>query len=122
MDEGKYYIKIKLMGLPSGGNSRQHWRDKYTEVSKWKSAILKAVGDNKPPSPLQKVKLRYTRSSSNTMDWDNVAISFKAVQDGLTEAGVIADDKIKNIPEMPIYDQVAGKRGKGYITIEVWEI
>jgi len=117
-----YEVKIRLEGLPTGGNSRQHWRAKHAETKKWKNAILKALGNRIPEKPLEKVKLRYTRASSNVMDWDNVAISFKAIQDGLVEAGVMVDDKVKNIPEMPIYDQVKAPRGKGYVTIEVWEV
>ena len=120
----KYYCKIQLKGLPTGGNSRQHWRAKYQEIKKWKGAIFDALRASKgiPSKPLQKVKLRYTRCSSNSMDWDNLAISFKSVQDGLVEARVLHDDKIKNIPKMPVYRQVKAKRGEGRIIIELWEV
>ena len=52
----------------------------------------------------------------------NLAISFKAIQDSLVECGVMKDDKVKNIPEMPEYGQGISKRGEGYIEVEIWEI
>jgi Holliday junction resolvase RusA-like endonuclease len=118
---GNYYLRIELVGLPTGGNSRQHWRAKYNENKKWKNRIFKAIGSDKPTEPLKKVKLEYERYSSSRMDWDNLVISFKPIQDGLVEYGIIEDDKIKNIPEMPKYSQYDSKRGEGKIVIIVKE-
>jgi len=81
-----------------------------------------AVRGKTPEQPLQQVKLKYTRFSSSKMDWDNLVISFKAVQDGLVESGIMKDDKVKNIPEIPVYTQEKAKKGEGYIEIEIWEI
>lgn len=120
--ENKYYCKITLSGLPTGGNARQHWTTKYTEVTKWKKRILAAVGSSAPAKPLERVKLKFTRASCGSMDWDNMIISFKSIQDGLVEARILADDKITNIPEIPMYEQANAKRGDGYVVIEVWEL
>lgn len=121
----KYYCKIQLKGLPTGGNSRQHWRAKYAEIKKWKGLIFDALSETMegiPRKPIGRVKLRYTRCSSNSMDWDNLVISFKSVQDGLVEARVLHDDKITNIPDLPVYRQKKAKRGEGRIIIELWEL
>lgn len=120
--DGKYYLKIMLSGLPTGGNSRQSWRAKYAETTKWKKAVFFATKGKLPPKPLKKVRLKYTRCSSNKMDWDNLVISFKAIQDGLVDAGIMRDDKVKNIPELPVYEQNMAKKGEGKVWIEIWEI
>tara|TARA_R100001530_G_C4279867_1_gene145300 strand:- start:124 stop:504 length:381 start_codon:yes stop_codon:yes gene_type:complete len=120
--DGKFYLKLDLKGLPSGGNARQNWRAKYAETKNWKSQVFFATKGKLPPKPLKKVKLKFTRHSSNKMDWDNLVISFKAIQDGLVNAGIVRDDKVKNIPEMPVYEQVLAKRGHGCVSIEIWEV
>jgi Holliday junction resolvase RusA-like endonuclease len=111
-----------LKGLPTGGNSRQSWRAKYAETTKWKKAVFFATRNKLPSKPLKKVRLKFTRFSTSKMDWDNLVISFKAIQDGLVDCGVMRDDKVKNIPEIPVYAQGMAKRGEGKVKIEVWEI
>jgi hypothetical protein len=41
--------------------------------------------------------------------------------DGLGQ-GILEDDTIKHIPEMPIYEQKKISTRKGWITVEIWEI
>lgn len=47
----------------------------------------------KPERPLTNFKLKLVRHSNCALDYDNLVSSFKAFVDGLTRAGVIADDK-----------------------------
>lgn len=118
----KYHIKFSLKGLPPGGNFRGNWRAKFAVVKEWKTKVHNAVKLKLPKKPLKKVKLRYTRHSCNMMDWDNLVISFKEIQDGLVESKVMKNDTVKNIPEIPEYRQKKAARGSGSVTVEVWEI
>lgn len=125
----KYHIRVELYEtakrkLPKGGNARQHWTAKYSEIKRWKNAAIEAIGDKIPKAPLEKVRLRFTRYSrgADRMDWDNLVISFKHVQDALVEAGILANDTRDNIPNMPIYETGYAKAKSGKIVIELWEI
>jgi hypothetical protein len=124
----KFYINIELKGLPKGGNFRGNWYAKYAENAKWANKIKEAVGNNIPKAPIKRVKLTYTRCSCSCsgdqpgMDWDNLVISFKPIQDALVTCGILENDTINNIPDMPIYKQEIAKRGDGKIRVELWEI
>lgn len=125
----KYYIRIEISEtpkrkLPKGGNARQHWTAKYSEVAKWKRAMIEAIGNKIPPKPLEKVRLRFKRCSAkaDNMDWDNLVISFKSVQDALVEALILENDTRKNIPEIPKYETEYAKNKEGKLIVEVWEV
>jgi len=125
----KYYIRIEISEtpkrkLPKGGNARQHWKTKFNEVSKWKKAMIEAIGDKIPKDPLKQARLKFKRCSAraNNMDWDNLVISFKSVQDALVEALILENDTRKNIPEIPVYETEFAKNKEGKLIVEVWEI
>jgi Holliday junction resolvase RusA-like endonuclease len=68
---------------------------------------------------LDKARVRFTRHSSIRPDFDNLAASFKAVQDGLIDAGVIANDTFAVIGNPEYSWEKASPKG-GKITIEVF--
>lgn len=80
-----------------------------------------AVGNRNPKEPLEYAEIIYTRYSSRVLDYDNLVNSFKAVQDGLVAAGVLKDDKVKNVGH-PRYFYSKVPQKEGYITIEVSEL
>jgi hypothetical protein len=122
-DKKPYYVFLKVEGLPSGLNSGKTRYARASENKVWarKMAIEISKG-KKPAKPLRLVKLRFIRYSTHEMDWDNLVSTFKPLQDALIREGIILDDSPKVIPEMPIYDQGTAPRGKGYCTVEVWEL
>lgn len=121
--EKPYSLTIRIDALPKSINQtgRLHWAAKNKIVQQWKALVRFAVGHQVPKEPLEKAELIYTRYSSRCLDFDNLVNSYKAVQDGLVGAGVIQDDKVKNIG-YPTYRWVKTKQKQGYITIEIKEL
>lgn len=99
-----------------------HWAVKAKEARKWKSAVLAAVmAAGKPPIrlPVEKARLRLTRFSSVSPDFDGCVSGFKACINGLVKAGVLMNDRMSNIGQ-PEYAHAFASPGKGYIRIEVF--
>lgn len=117
-----FSLFIKIDALPKSINQsgRLHWAVKNKIVSEWKNLVNLAVGNRGPKEPLEKAEIIYTRYSSRCLDFDNLVNSYKAVQDGLVEAGVIKDDKVVNIG-YPTYKWIKAPQKQGHITIEILE-
>jgi hypothetical protein len=118
-----YSIFIKINALPKSVNQtgRLHWAVKTKIVNEWKALVCLAIGSRKPPKPLEFASIVYTRHSSRQLDYDNLVNSYKAVQDGLVTAGILLDDKVKNIGH-PVYHWEKAPQKDGFITIQVTEI
>ena len=80
-----------------------------------------AIGRFLPDVPLKKAKVSFVRGSSNELDFENNAQSFKPVLDGLVDCGVLSDDSPRVVGK-PNYDWEHSPRGKGFIRIRVEEI
>lgn len=118
-----YSLFIRIDALPKSINQtgRLHWTAKSKIVREWKALVRFAVGHQAPKQPLARALIIYTRYSSRCLDFDNLVNSYKAVQDGLVEAGVLLDDKVKNIG-YPTYRWKKCAQKAGHITIEVKEL
>lgn len=89
-----YKIEFEIDGLPRTTNgSHGHWRVKHAHTLAWQKRVFDKAFPLRPSEPLTSARITLTRLSSNEPDFDNLAISFKPVIDGLRRAGVIADDK-----------------------------
>lgn len=77
-----------------GRNARWDYQE---EKRRWCALVLAAVGRNRPEEPLRyaRVTLRYYFPTRGRRDPDNYA--GKMLLDGLTHAGVIADDSFDHI-------------------------
>jgi Holliday junction resolvase RusA-like endonuclease len=89
------------------------------ETRKWRSKVANKcarlwMGKEK----LTKAKVTFTRYSAVRPDFDNLAASFKAVQDGLIDGGVIENDTHAVIGN-PAYEWVKASPRAGKITIKV---
>lgn len=72
---------------------RKSWPVKAREAKLWKNKVIfKCHSAQIQNRNLTKAILTFTRHSMKQPDHDNLAISFKHVQDGLVEAQVIIDD------------------------------
>lgn len=122
MTEKPYSLFIKIDALPKSINQtgRLHWAIKNKIVNEWKLLVCAAVGNKKPKEPLEVARVIYTRYSSVALDFDNLVNSYKAVQDGLVAAGVLKDDRVKNIGH-PEYAWKKVSRKESHITVEVLE-
>lgn len=111
-----------INGLPKNTNgSHGHWTRSHGERKKWRKASYSAAIDHKPKKPLDKCILTCTRHSSSEPDFDNLAISFKSIIDGLVDAGIMEDDKSSCVVRRE-YKWEKAKAGKGFVTIKVEEI
>lgn len=117
-----YHLLIEILDLPKTRNQlqRKHWTVQHKEAKKWKMLVGLGIGPNKPPAPLTKANITLTRFGSREPDFDGLTSSFKAILDGLTEHGIILDDK-PSIIGSPTYNFVKAKRKDGKIRIEVTE-
>lgn len=77
-----------------GGNARSHWRDKHECMAKDIEAVALHVNGQRPehPWPSAKVSVELFVKYSRDRDDDNLRGTLKGVFDGLTRAGIIADD------------------------------
>lgn len=119
-----YRLEFELYGLPKiiSNASRNGWRGLWAEKKKWKRAVFERVSFYAfTRDPLTSAKLTLTRHSSKEPDFDGLVSSFKAVIDGLKEAGIIADDKMSIIGQ-PQYRWQKAKMKQGKISVAVEEI
>lgn len=115
-----YKLKFTIQELPLTINrmGNMHWAKRAKYVKDWHMKVRLAIGQNVPKLPLQKAKLTLTRHSDREPDFDNLAHSFKCVIDGLTNAGIILDDK-PSIIGSPTFRWKKAKRNEGFISVEV---
>jgi Holliday junction resolvase RusA-like endonuclease len=114
-------IEINLPGLPKTTNaSTANWRAVNAERSKWKKRIYSALKLRKliPLEPLVHAKISLIRYSSSRPDYDGLVSSFKAILDGLVEAGLIKNDTPENIG-VPVYAWRKESQRNGHIKIIV---
>lgn len=88
-----YMLELRMPGIPSGPNGGHgHWAAKAKHKKQWRlKTCLKAV-PFAPLIPLSKAEIECIRYTSHSMDYDNLVASFKAIIDGLMDAGIIVDD------------------------------
>jgi len=116
-----YRAELMILGLPSTPNARQHFYAKAKENTRWYQLVLAAVGNRKPAKPLEHAKLTLTRVSTVEPDNDNWVASFKKVIDGLRYAGVLVDDRKRNVGQ-PTYLWEKGQIRKGHVRIVIEEV
>lgn len=118
-----YTLIMRINGLPKTYNAmgRSHWAVKAKEVKYWHEQIAYRVMGKTPKNPLSKAMVKLIRCSSRAPDADGIVSSFKAPLDGLTRAGIIADDDMSVIG-FPEYEWRKGKAKTGYIEIYVTDV
>lgn len=115
----KYTLEFTLSGLPRTTNgSHGHWRARQVRSKALKARVFASCWHLRPKTPLTQARITLTRLSSVEPDYDNLVISFKVVLDGLRQAGIIVDDRRKNIGR-PEYLWEKCKPGEGHIKVKV---
>lgn len=116
-----YYLHIVVPGNPTNLNGRQHWRAKNTENQKWINTVMMLAKSKRPPTPLKRARLIFTRFASRLCDADNFLGSLKPIIDGLKHSGIIEDDSWEHIG-MPECHQFKSPRKEVRIVVEVLEL
>lgn len=113
--------EIEIHDLPKLPNATmyKHWRTKHQEAVKWKKMVMDACLYAKITKlRLTSAALSYERHSSRQPDFDSLTMSFKHVQDGLVEAGVLIDDKPSVIGQ-PSYKWIKEKQKNAKIKVRI---
>ena len=115
-----FELTVMIPGLPKLPNTLRmaHWRTRATHTKEWKMYVHYCTYGRRPEKPLEKAKLTFTRCSTTEPDFDNLAMSFKPVMDGLVECGILVDDNPK-IVGRPGYFWEKAKRNHGHIRIKI---
>ena len=116
-----YRLEIILFDLPPSANHRHgHWAIQAKSNRDWRQkAKLSCMTQKRPPKPLSKAKLTCTRHSAREPDHDNLVSSFKAIIDGIKDAGVIEDDKSSVVVERKyLWQRAAPKDGRVSVVVE----
>lgn len=91
-------VFFTIHALPKMTNQllRRHWSFIMKEKDQWHGAVREQViwfkRDHGDFDPFKKVRIEFTRASTNEPDWDGLVSGFKFVTDGLVKAGVMIDD------------------------------
>lgn len=121
-DSGQPYVLVcAVAGLPRSPNQvRGHWSVNAKRIKAWRIAVVNAVMLNggPPERPLEHALITFTRHSSTEPDHDNNVASCKPLLDGLRDAGVIVDDKKRNVGA-PEYKWAKCAPGRGRVEIRV---
>jgi hypothetical protein len=91
--------RVKIEGLPKivSNGSQGSWFTKHNNAKLWHRKVYLALSGFIPDEPYIFLNLIMTRASSSEPDYDNLVISGKPVIDGLVRAGIVVNDKQKNI-------------------------
>ncbi len=116
----KLVADMTVMGLPDTINTigRIHWALQAKDVKRWNNAVYQQCVLNRIAGlGLKKATVEFVRHSFTQPDTDNLANSFKYLQDGLVKAGVIIDDNPTVLTATYLWEKAP--RNKGYCTIKV---
>lgn len=118
-----YRLLLELPGLTKTINHRHgNWRWAAKHNAYWRNlSKLNARMHPRPAKPLARCKIVFTRCSSMRTDFDNLVGSFKAICDGLIDAGIIVDDNDEVIVER-IYKWEKAKAKEGKMRLELSEL
>lgn len=91
----------RVSGFPPSLNARLHWRERARINKMWRMRMLLVVMQHQiPHEPLTSATIKITKYSIRKTDSDNIVCMFKALGDGLQDAGVLAnDDELVLIPK-----------------------
>ena len=116
-----YRLELKLLGVPTPGrNARRVWQATHRDTQAWRRAVAFGATGRTPPKPLRRARVVFKRFGERELDFTNLVDSFKALEDGLVGAGILADDKPANyVGGHPDYAQERVARGREHVTIVV---
>lgn len=97
---------------------RMHWaqRSKIKEQWQW------LIKQQKPIKHDASVSVTYTRVSTQPMDLDNAAASFKPIGDALVKGGIVSDDSPDVITELTVQWQKAESMDSQRSIIEIEDV
>jgi len=115
-------IEFEIPGVPPLLlNARLHWRSVHAKRGKWKSWVETALLGQVPPEPFDRALVIYTRCCGyKEPDYDNLVSSWKWIQDGMVEAGLLGEDRRSNIE--PYYLWERAKPSEKRIRVQVQPI
>jgi hypothetical protein len=121
-----YRIDLLLECIPDSLNKALRGnRMRYFSKNKhWDYMIRAQIVLNKkqlPPEPLKKARIKITRHSHRTLDYDGLVGSMKPVVDALVSAGVIADDSWNVTGQWNVWQEFRPKKDGPRLEVSVYE-
>lgn len=116
-------IEFGIPGLPVLQTGKMDWRARRRHDRSWKQLVWGALLESYRGGGvvrMERAHIAYTRYSAAIPDRDNLVASFKAVQDGLVEAGLLPSDAPTVVTAE--YHHELCKRGEGRVTVRVEEL
>lgn len=95
----KLELEIGVQKTDSNKIDGHHWAVKHTTRKSLKQEIALKTRGKCPVKPLELFTVHITRHcpARNFLDYDNMVTSFKAILDGLKNAGIIKNDSWKYV-------------------------
>lgn len=116
-----YLLDIEIDGLPPMNSADGfHWRKRKRLRDEWVNRVWVLTINKRPRQPLASARIQITRFSSVEPDFDNLVQGGKWLMDGLTDCGIIEDDKPSVIGQPRYLWQKASPK-QGRVRVEVWE-
>jgi len=121
-DIEKDKISLVFEGLPPNPNakSKKHWSENAVATKQWRydSKILALQQRAKVKDAMAFLHYHVSLGDERRHDYDNVLASFKPVQDGLVDAGVLEDDTITHVIPLVTFDRL---KPRGF-TLDIYSL
>lgn len=121
-DSSKDKITLSFSGLPPNPNdkSKKHWAENMKITKQWRAdafMLAKAAQARVVGSPAL-LHYHVSLGDERRHDYDNILASFKPIQDGLVDAGMLADDTIAHVLPIVTFDREKPRQ----FTLEVYSL
>ena len=115
-------ISLQFTGLPPNPNekSKKHWSANAIATKQWRydAKIIGLQAKAKVISGLALIHYHVSLGDQRRHDYDNVLASFKPVQDGLVDAGMLIDDTIDYVLPIVTFDRLKPRS----FTIDIYSL
>jgi Holliday junction resolvase RusA-like endonuclease len=118
-----YQSRIIIPDLPPSLNevidkTKTHWSGYSNLKKRWTATVCDIVGEPKRQHNMYSVKCWWYRTNRRA-DPDNIAHGIKYILDGLVKAGLLADDRWKNVKSIEHY---FGVREDPRVEVQITEV
>jgi len=112
-------ITLPLPPKSLSPNWRGHWRIKAHDVAEYRSSAsfraYCAIEGERPLWPAATLQATFYHAQNHRRDPDNLNASLKSAQDGLVDAGLLADDE--HVTRLPVVKLIDRDRPRVVLTI-----
>lgn len=108
------HLHLEFTGLPDNPNKKmkQHWTKNAAHNKEWRQAawLQGYTCKGKISGAMALLHYHVSLGDNRRHDYDNVLASFKPVQDGLVDAGMLTDDTFEWVIPIITFDRTKPRR------------